>query len=130
MTLRHFRPVDGTLVFHSSVVYTYTNGLMTETKSYDSNQQLTKVVRLAYDDKKTFMYGLPNYRAQYVSEGFPHVHNVISRTVTSPDGNKVDAESFTRETTYNAQDYVETMVTKYADGRVQERRFTYNCPKP
>ncbi|MBF8965081.1 hypothetical protein I0P70_17670 [Pontibacter sp. FD36] len=130
MTLRHFRPVEGVLTFHSSTDYTYTNGLMTQTKSYDSNHELTKVVELTHDAKKTYIYALHHYRAQAVSEGFPHLHNVLSKTATSPDGKIIEAESYTRKLTYNAQDYVETMVTTFADGRVQERRFTYNCPKP
>jgi hypothetical protein len=129
LTLLHYRPVDGVLLLNSYNEYTSANGLITEIKSYDSDQQLTKEVRLTYDNKKTYLRGLPRYRAQYISDGYPHEHNVMSKTVKTPGGDIIAAESYTRAATYNAQDYIKTTVTSYGDGRVLERSYNYECPK-
>ncbi|WP_299700726.1 hypothetical protein [uncultured Pontibacter sp.] len=128
-TLRHYRPANGALEYHSSNEYTYTSGLITKVRNYDSTQQLIKETVLTYDDKKTYMRGLPAYRAQRIGDGFPHEHNVMTKTVKDATGNVIAAESYARGAEYNSRDYVELQFTTYGDGRVQERHYTYICPK-
>lgn len=127
--LLHYRPVDGSLEFHSSNEYTYTNGLMTKVRNYDSAQRLIKEIELTYDDKKNYMRGLPSYRAQRIGDGFPHEHSVMTKTVKDATGNLIAAESYTRGAEYNNSDYLVLQFTTYGDGRVQERHYIYNCQK-
>lgn len=128
-SLLAYTAIDGTLQLEYKNIYTYTNGLMTKIESYNSDNQLTKETVLTYDDKKNYMRGLPNFRAQLISEGFPHQHNVMTKTVKDAAGNVITAESYTRGAEYNGSDYLVLQFTSYGDGRVQERNYTYDCPQ-
>lgn len=126
-TLRHYRPENGVLVFNAANEYISTNGLITKIKSFDSENRLTKETVLTYDNKKTYLRGLPVYRAQRIGDGFPHEHNVMTKTVKDAAGQVITAESYTRGAEYNSMGYVVLQFTTYGDGRVQERHYTYDC---
>lgn len=128
-TMQIFKPVNGALQLDFTNKYTYTDGLMNKVSAYNSDNQLIRETVLTYDDKKSYMRGLPSYRAQRVGEGFPHEHNIIARKVTDSSGNSLLSQSYKRETAYNEQGYLTYAYTVYEDGRRLERNLVYTCPK-
>lgn len=62
-------------------------------------------------------------------DAFPHqwIHNRIEYTVTNADGTLDPSSNKDENRVYNAQGYTSSVTTRYADGRVSNFRYEYEC---